>query len=50
MTIRDFLFFVFLCAFFFVPLYLTRATDEDIKLCVEKTGWSPARCKVELER
>ena len=50
MTIRDFLVFIFLCAFFFVPLYLTRATDSDIAACVSHTGWSPGRCKVELER
>lgn len=50
MTVGNFLVFAFLVSFFFVPMYLTRATDADIKSCVEKTGWSPDRCMVELQR
>jgi len=50
MTVGNFLIFVFLCAFFFVPMYLTRATDEDIRLCASQTGWSHERCKNELNR
>jgi len=50
MTVRDFLAFILLCSIFFVPMYLTRATPESIQACVDKTGWSQERCRVELER
>lgn len=39
-----------ICLLLGLSCYAMRVSDEDVKACVEATGWNKDRCQVELSR